>query len=78
VAEGEFAKSSTKQLMKNILMGRTARPPILNDGTGLGFHPDATRPLPNWLSQEDLSYYTSKFEKTGFTGGLNYYRNINL
>ncbi|KAI3713620.1 hypothetical protein L1987_72203 [Smallanthus sonchifolius] len=29
-------------------------------------------------SKEDLAYYTSKFEKTGFTGGLNYYRALNI
>ncbi|TKY61534.1 bifunctional epoxide hydrolase 2 [Spatholobus suberectus] len=79
-AEAEFAKtSSTKQVMKNILTGRTTGPPILpKDGRGLGYHPDATRPLPTWLSQEDVTYYASKFEKTGLAGGLNYYRNLNL
>nr|CAD1816953.1 unnamed protein product [Ananas comosus var. bracteatus] len=34
--------------------------------------------LPSWLSEEDLDYYASKFEKTGFTGGMNYYRCLNL
>lgn len=32
--------------------------------------------LPSWLSEEDIDYYASKFKKTGFTGGLNYYRNL--
>ncbi|XP_020101932.1 uncharacterized protein LOC109719578 isoform X2 [Ananas comosus] len=34
--------------------------------------------LPSWLSEEDLDYYASKFEKTGFTGGINYYRCLDL
>ncbi|WZZ08964.1 hypothetical protein YC2023_094885 [Brassica napus] len=29
-----------------------------------------------WLTQEDLDYYVSKYEKKGFTGAINYYRNI--
>jgi len=33
-------------------------------------------PLPPWLSEADLAVYVEAFERTGFTGGLNYYRNI--
>jgi epoxide hydrolase A/B len=32
--------------------------------------------LPDWLSEDDLAVYLEAFEKTGFTGGLSYYRNI--
>ncbi len=32
--------------------------------------------LPNWLSEEDLDFYAAEFERTGFTGGLNRYRNV--
>jgi len=28
------------------------------------------------LTQEDLEYYASRFRKTGFAPGLNWYRNI--
>ncbi|GAB2295344.1 hypothetical protein Dimus_029516 [Dionaea muscipula] len=35
-------------------------------------------PLPEWLTQEDFAYYCKQFEQKGFTGGLNYYRAINL
>jgi len=45
---------------------------------GMGSNLNTSMPLPSWLSQEDLKYYASKFEKAGFTGGLNYYRNMNL
>lgn len=31
--------------------------------------------LPDWLSEEDLNYYTSEFSRAGFVGGINYYRN---
>jgi pimeloyl-ACP methyl ester carboxylesterase len=32
--------------------------------------------LPRWLSQADLDYYVAEFERTGFRGGLNWYRNF--
>jgi epoxide hydrolase A/B len=32
--------------------------------------------LPSWLSEEDLEVYVGEFERTGLTGGLNRYRNI--
>ncbi|MET8685224.1 alpha/beta hydrolase [Streptomyces sp. NPDC004732] len=31
---------------------------------------------PPWLDDEELAYYVDTFEHTGFTGGLNYYRNL--
>ncbi|GAB4851309.1 hypothetical protein Ancab_030604 [Ancistrocladus abbreviatus] len=37
-----------------------------------------TVPLPAWLPEEEFAYYLNKFNQTGFTGGLNYYRAINL
>jgi pimeloyl-ACP methyl ester carboxylesterase len=33
-------------------------------------------PLPRWLTEDDLDYYASEFSRTGFTGGLNWYRNM--
>jgi pimeloyl-ACP methyl ester carboxylesterase len=33
--------------------------------------------LPSWLSEEDLQTYVDAYELTGFTGGLNWYRNVN-
>jgi pimeloyl-ACP methyl ester carboxylesterase len=31
---------------------------------------------PAWLSEDELGVYVDAFERTGFTGGLNWYRNI--
>ncbi|MHB1487268.1 MAG: alpha/beta fold hydrolase [Acidimicrobiales bacterium] len=31
---------------------------------------------PSWLSQEDLDFYVAEFCHSGFTGGLNRYRNV--
>jgi pimeloyl-ACP methyl ester carboxylesterase len=32
--------------------------------------------LPSWLTEDDLAFYVSEFCRTGFRGGLNWYRNI--
>jgi pimeloyl-ACP methyl ester carboxylesterase len=32
--------------------------------------------LPEWLSPADLDHYTTEFTRTGFTGGLNWFRNF--
>jgi pimeloyl-ACP methyl ester carboxylesterase len=34
------------------------------------------RRLPSWLSEEELAVYVEAFERTGFTGPLNWYRNM--
>jgi pimeloyl-ACP methyl ester carboxylesterase len=34
--------------------------------------------LPRWLSEADLDFYTGEFERTGFRGGLNWYRAMDL
>ncbi len=33
--------------------------------------------LPSWLTEEDLNFYVEEITRTGFRGGLNWYRNIN-
>jgi pimeloyl-ACP methyl ester carboxylesterase len=32
--------------------------------------------VPRWMDEDDVRLYVDAFERTGFTGGLNYYRNI--
>ncbi len=32
--------------------------------------------LPSWITEADLDVYTAEFARTGFRGGLNWYRNI--
>jgi pimeloyl-ACP methyl ester carboxylesterase len=32
--------------------------------------------LPAWLTEADIDYLAAEFERTGFSGGLNWYRNI--
>jgi pimeloyl-ACP methyl ester carboxylesterase len=55
------------QLQKMINLPKTA-----------GFLDGVVQPekLPDWLSEDDLEVYVSTFERTGFRGGLNWYRNF--
>jgi pimeloyl-ACP methyl ester carboxylesterase len=32
--------------------------------------------LPSWITEADIDVYTEQFERTGYRGGLNWYRNI--
>jgi len=32
--------------------------------------------LPDWWSEPDIAYYVTEFSRTGFRGGLNWYRNL--
>jgi len=45
---------------------------------GKGFLGDARtiRPLPSWLGDTDLAYFSEAYKRSGFRGGLNWYRNI--
>jgi pimeloyl-ACP methyl ester carboxylesterase len=51
---------------------RTAAP------SGEGFIDRLPEPdgLPDWLSQDEFDHYVSEFTRTGFTGGLNWYRSM--
>jgi pimeloyl-ACP methyl ester carboxylesterase len=35
--------------------------------------PDA---LPSWITEDDIAFYVAELERTGFRGGLNWYRNM--
>ncbi|HEY2526186.1 MAG TPA: alpha/beta hydrolase [Candidatus Binataceae bacterium] len=47
-------------------------------GRDEGFLDGVTVPksLPPWLSEADLDFFVGEFKRTGFRGGLNWYRNI--
>jgi len=41
--------------------------------TDIGCVPDT---LPDWLTEQDVEYMVGEFKRTGFRGGVNWYRNI--
>lgn len=50
-----------------------------SEGNGyLDVLPHAPTPPWSWLSAEEFEHYVSEFTRTGFTGGLNWYRALDL
>lgn len=47
-----------------------------NDGRGFVDRLPEPDALPSWLTQGELDHYVAEFTRTGFTGGLNWYRNM--
>mgnify|MGYP006268261389 FL=1 len=73
--EAEFKRLGTELVLRKFFVDRTAGP-LFIPKSGWG-SPDDEVPLPSWITEEDIKYYASQFDKSGFTGGLNYYRALN-
>ena len=81
VAEAEY-NANTRQFLFSIYQSPTSprKAPAVTDPKQAagGWLPRMDEPLalPDWLSQADLDYYVKQFERKGFRGGVNYYRNF--
>ncbi|XP_010556730.1 PREDICTED: bifunctional epoxide hydrolase 2 [Tarenaya hassleriana] len=75
--EEDFAQAGAKKLITKFLTSRNPRPPCIPKALGFRGLPDPPS-LPDWLTEQDIDYYAEKFSQKGFTGGLNYYRAMNL
>nr|GLL49342.1 bifunctional epoxide hydrolase 2-like [Ipomoea trifida] len=78
-AEEVFGSVDTATLFKAFLTNRDPRPPrIPNQSVAKVLYEKRgeTVSLPPWLTQQDIDYYATKFGRAGFTGGFNYYRNM--
>lgn len=75
--EKELDSIDTAKLMKKFLVSRDPEPPCFPKGK-LAAAAEKPVTLPSWLSEEDINYFADKFKQTGFTGGLNYYRSMDL
>jgi len=79
VAEAEFERD-VANTMRTVLAGRGGSDPAAHQfiEAGKGFLGDGhrDRPLPPWLTEADLAYFTAIYSQSGFRGGLNWYRNI--
>nr|GMD73919.1 putative epoxide hydrolase [Ipomoea batatas] len=76
--EAELAPIGVKTCIENIFAFRRAGPLYFPKGKGFSANTDSSTSPASWLSEEDLDYFVSRFEKTGFTGGVNYYRAMKL
>ncbi len=82
VAEAEFEANVRRSMLLSLVSlsgsassSRALAPARPRTSTMFG---EARMPdhLPEWLSEADLDYYVAEFERTGFRGGLNRYRNM--
>ncbi|CAN0914143.1 Epoxide hydrolase A [Linum grandiflorum] len=82
VIEDEMKRAGTDQVLKKVMSNRNAGPPCIpkadQNEKPYGICPKNPPKLPSWISQEDLNYSVNKFDEKGFTGGLNYYRALDL
>jgi pimeloyl-ACP methyl ester carboxylesterase len=79
VAENEFEQDIRKTI-RLFLTGRANKyaaisPMVPRQG---GWHTSRPLPssLPNWITEADIDFYVAEFQRSGFRGGLNWYRNI--
>jgi pimeloyl-ACP methyl ester carboxylesterase len=77
VAESEFERDVART-MRIVLGGGFADPAIafVEENEGFLGNAKADRPLPRWLTEADLAHFVTAYRKSGFRGGLNWYRNI--
>jgi pimeloyl-ACP methyl ester carboxylesterase len=83
VADAELG-ADPGETMTRMLAGLAVRSEDPADIAGLanpdggGFVDRLPKPggLPSWLSQDELDHYIEVFTRTGFTGGINWYRNM--
>jgi pimeloyl-ACP methyl ester carboxylesterase len=78
VAEAEFGQDLTRTF-RTVLgatpMGKPA-PLIVEAGKGFLDRAEDPEALPDWLTDEDIAEFAAQYARSGFTGGLNWYRNI--
>ena len=84
VAEAEL-EEDVRLSMRGILLRISGEAPAGSGGFSMvpkaGGMRERTRQasladLPGWLTQADIDFYADEFARTGFRGGLNWYRNI--
>jgi pimeloyl-ACP methyl ester carboxylesterase len=85
VAEGELERDARQTILKLLYAasGDVPRPATPGADVGMvsrggGFLAGMPVPstLPSWLDTADVDFYGAEFARTGFRGGLNWYRNI--
>lgn len=76
-AERAFARYDCLTVMKKFLLTTTdflVAPPGVEI---IDFLPTPSV-LPSWITEEELMVFADKFQESGFTGPLNYYRAMDL
>lgn len=85
VAEAELERDARQTILKLLYAasGDAPRPAtpaahvgMVSRGGGFLAGMPAPASLPSWLDAADVDFYAAEFARTGFRGGLNWYRNI--
>jgi pimeloyl-ACP methyl ester carboxylesterase len=88
VAENELERDVRQTFIKTLFSASGDAPygpwHIMDGGGSVGMVPrdgllgpiPVPAALPPWLKEADVDFYISEFKRTGFRGGLNWYRNI--
>ena len=61
------------------MLGRSVSDPsnmFVDEGKGFLGKLRSDLPLPNWITEADIAKFAEGYQKSGFRGGLNWYRNI--
>ena len=75
VPEAEFDRDRTATFRRT-LAGLTGATMALPEGGGFLDAMGDTGALPDWITEEDIAVYVREYEEAGFTGPLNWYRNL--
>ncbi|KAF3592164.1 hypothetical protein DY000_02026456 [Brassica cretica] len=77
-AEAAFAKHDCKTVMKKFLLTTRTDFMVAPPGTEIIDDLEIPSEIPEWITEEEIQVYADKFQKSGFTGPLNYYRAMDL
>ena len=82
VAEAEFERD-VSITMRKLIYGVSGDAPIdrenplmIPEGHGFIDHLRVPEKLPPWIDEADVAVFVGEYKRTGFRGGLNWYRNI--
>jgi pimeloyl-ACP methyl ester carboxylesterase len=90
VAEADF-EGDARAFLRGVLFSNSGDGPLREHGlpkdvgmvprkggmrARMATHMTMPEVLPAWLTEADLDFYAAEFGRTGFRGGLNWYRNI--
>ena len=85
VADAELERNARETILKLLYAASGDAPRLAAAGADVGMVPKdggfltglpIPSTLPSWITSIDIDFYTNEFARTGFRGGLNWYRNI--
>ncbi len=73
---GRDVRTTMRRMLAALRAEAVVGPRTLDDRRGIVDRLDDVAVLPPWLTADDLDHYVREFTRTGFTGGLNWFRNF--